>query len=81
MYLNFTLAKYTLIKDIKRYEWFPHYYRTFKWSIPPLRGIAWKTNNILATVIVRNKITDDKLIDDLSQDMTKKAKADKNKQS
>ena len=40
MYLNLTLAKYTLIKDIKRYEGFPHYYRTFKRSIPPLRGIA-----------------------------------------
>ena len=73
MYLNFTLAKYTLIKDIKWYEGFPHYYCTFKRSIPPLRGIAWKTNNILATVIVRNRISD-KLIDDLSQDMTKKAK-------
>ena len=44
MYLNFTLAKYTLIKDIKRYfashEGFPHYNRTFKRLIPPLRGIA-----------------------------------------
>ena len=81
MYLNFTLAKYTLIKDIKWYEGFPHYYCTFKRSIPPLRGIAWKTNNILATVIVRNRISD-KLIDDLShKTWQRKQRADKNKQS
>ena len=82
MYLNFTLAKDTLIKDIKRYEGFPHYYRTFKRSIPPLRGIAWKTNNILATVIVWNRISDNKLIDDLShKTRQRKQRADKNTQS
>ena len=81
MYLNFTLAKYTPIKDIKRYEGFPHYYRTFKWLIPPLRGIAWKTN-ILASVIVRNRISEHKLIDDLShKTWQRKKRADKEYQS
>ena len=90
MYLNFTLAKYTLIKDIKRYEGFPHYYHTFirlipplrGIAIPPLRGIAWKTNNILASVIVRNRISEHKLIDDLShKTWQRKQRADKEYQS